>query len=132
MSVSDHDQGAPIFFRGDITTGEGMIRVADRLVRDFAMGRLSQRRFEAMLHGLLQIARLRGRFSAPPIDGPADFASCETTIMDADLRPAQERARELAGALPQRSGNHAPPQPITQKATVLRFATRAPNVSHRR
>ena len=63
-----------MIFKGDITTGEGMIRLTERLMREFAAGKLPHRRFEAMLRAVRLIATMRRKFPAPPVDGPQESA----------------------------------------------------------
>ncbi len=88
-----------MLFRGDITTGEGLIRMTERLIREFAAGKLEQRRFEKLMRGVRLIAALRRQFPAPPIDEPAEQRtappSAESLVVEADRRPSIERAEEL-------------------------------------
>ncbi len=88
-----------MLFRGDITTGEGLIRLTERLIREFAAGKLEPRRFEKLMRGVRLIAALRRQFPAPPIDEPAEQRnappSAESLMIEADQRPSSERAEEL-------------------------------------
>jgi len=88
-----------MLFRGDITTGEGLIRLTERLIREFAAGKLDSRRFEKLMRGVRLLAALRRQFPAPPIDEPAEQRaappSAESLVVEADRRPSTERAEEL-------------------------------------
>ncbi len=88
-----------MLFRGDITTGEGLIRLTERLIREFAAGKLDPRRFEKLMRGVRLLASLRGQFPAPPIDEPSEQRtappSAESLVVEADRRPSTERAEEL-------------------------------------
>ena len=93
------DEVHRMLFRGDITTGEGLIRLTERLVREFAAGKLEPRRFEIRMRAVRLMASLRQQFPAPPIDEPAEPQAApepdEPLIVEADRRPAVERAQEL-------------------------------------
>ena len=98
-----------MLFKGDITTGEGMIRLTERLLREFAAGKLPHRRFEAMLRAVRLIATMRRQFPAPPIDGPQEWAEepADALVVTADQRGANERSAELAAAEPKPPGDGA-------------------------
>lgn len=92
------DEVHKMLFRGDITTGEGLIRLSERLVREFAAGKLETRRFETLMRAVRLMAALRRQFPAPPIDEPAEQQAAgadESLVVEADRRPAAERAEEL-------------------------------------
>ena len=92
------DEVHKMLFRGDITTGEGLIRLSERLVREFAAGKLEARRFEILMRAVRLMAALRRQFPAPPIDEPAEQQAAvvdESLVVEADRRPAAERAEEL-------------------------------------
>jgi hypothetical protein len=92
------DEVHKMLFRGDITTGEGLIRLSERLVREFAAGKLAPRRFEILMRAVRLMAALRRQFPAPPIDEPAEQQAAavdEALVVEADRRPAAERAEEL-------------------------------------
>lgn len=93
------DEVHKMLFRGDITTGEGMIRLCERLVREFAAGKLEPRRFEILMRAVRLMAALRRQFPAPPIDEPAAQQQAapddDTLMVEADRRPSVERAEEL-------------------------------------
>lgn len=95
----EHEEVYKMLFRGDITTGEGLIRLTERLIREFAAGKLEPRRFEKLMRGVRLIAALRRQFPAPPIDEPAEQRtappSAESLVVEADRRPSAERAEEL-------------------------------------
>jgi hypothetical protein len=89
-----------MLFRGDITTGEGLIRLTERLVREFAAGKLEARRFEILMRAVRLMSLLRRQFPAPPIDEPAGQQAApeeegESLVVEADRRPSAERAEEL-------------------------------------
>jgi hypothetical protein len=86
-----------MLFRGDITTGEGLIRLSERLMREFAAGKLEPRRFDILMRAVRLMAALRRQFPAPPIDEPTDQvpAAEQVTVVEADRRPMAERAEEL-------------------------------------
>jgi len=92
------DEVHKMLFRGDITTGEGLIRLTERLVREFAAGKLEPRRFEMLMRAVRLMAALRRQFPAPPIDEPAEHQAAsveESLVVEADRRPVAERAEEL-------------------------------------
>ena len=93
------DEVHKMLFRGDITTGEGLIRMSERLVREFAAGKLEPRRFEILMRAVRLMAALRRQFPAPPIDEPAEqnepALADETLVVEADRRPAADRAEAL-------------------------------------
>ncbi len=94
------DEVHKMLFRGDITTGEGLIRLTERLVREFAAGKLEARRFEILMRAVRLMASLRRQFPAPPIDEPAGQQAppeeeAESLVVEADRRPSAERAEEL-------------------------------------
>ncbi len=100
-----------MLFKGDITTGEGMIRLTERLLREFAAGKLPHRRFEAMLRAVRLIATMRRQFPAPPVDGPQESMNdpADALVVKADQRGSIERSEELAAAAsePRPRGNGA-------------------------
>ena len=53
---------APELLQCDLATGQGLIRMAAGLVREFAAGALEQGRYEALMSGLEVIASLRRQF----------------------------------------------------------------------
>ncbi len=92
------DEVHKMLFRGDITTGEGLIRLSERLVREFAAGKLEPRRFEILMRAVRLMAALRRQFPAPPIDEPSEQQAAgveESLVVEADRRPVAERAEEL-------------------------------------
>jgi len=105
------DEVHRMLFRGDITTGEGLIRLTERLVREFAAGKLEPRRFEILMRAVRLMAALRDQFPAPPIDEPAEQSAPspdEPLVVEADRRPAAERAEELKQERPRPlSGRYA-------------------------
>jgi len=108
------DEVHKMLFRGDITTGEGLIRLSERLMREFAAGKLEPRRFEIMMRAVRLMAALRRQFPAPPIDEPTDQvqeSSGQAIVVDADRRPAAERAEEL---------KHDQPEPADASRRAIR------------
>jgi hypothetical protein len=109
--ASDDEQVYKMIFRGDVTTGEGLIRVAERIGREFAAGKLSQRRFEGLMRWVRLLAALRKHYDAPPIDEPRREAVEPADLtLDADNRPSEERAKELKEAAERRKSRHPRPR----------------------
>ena len=51
-----------IKIKSDLTTGAGLVKLADRLLRDFLAGKMSERRFEVAMRGIKTIAQLKKQF----------------------------------------------------------------------
>jgi hypothetical protein len=92
-----------IFFRGDLTTPQGICAAADSLLRAHMARRISVRRAEAVIRFLRITMATRMMGAASPINGPDNISSRPgDLILDADLSTSADRdfaLRELRKTL---------------------------------
>src|SRR2546422_11664694 len=97
--MANHRPDPKYKVKGDITTGKGMIMLAQRLLRDFLAGKISERRFEVAMRGIRMLAQLKKQFKDELPEGltPEEVAEAEQTIEAESEPPPPEQEEEPFG-----------------------------------